>query len=371
MSQRQRGPCSWRFVLALVLSLGVGTLAVHLGLTPTASAALPHQDLAVRAFLPVGLAGGAFGPAPTAVTPTPTAPVTSTRPPEPTQPPTDTPTPTPTDTPTPSPTPTLDDSYREPLTDFPPLDDLRAGYSQARWYETLLAVLERRYKTGHYIVTELDDSRGKAAQWTSGRTGSFADLVEAMELTVHEMDHQLGIQEGFLPSFGQEYYYQIRDDKAMKVQVVDTFFRSEIAQYVTGPLENQYKSVYLTGQSGRQGFFTLLDEFNAYTHSLFTGYGVHDQYPGGRRVSHRDGLVTFMMYTQFYLRHGRLQHPADYAALRADPEVKALVALLWDRANFILDTTADIPGLALDPAAIEAEMRKPDMQAEIEMFLAP
>jgi hypothetical protein len=185
------------------------------------------------------------------------------------------------------------------------------------------------------------------------------------------MNHQLGFQEGFVPSVGREYFYQVRDDLSVKVTVVPTFNRSEIAQFVVGPLDNQYKSTYLTGQSGQQGFFTVLDEFNAYTHSIFTGYGVYDQYPQGQRVSHRDGLVTFMMYTEFYLRQGRLKHPADYASLRADPAVRALVKLLWDRANFILDTTQDIPALALDPAAVEAEMRKPDMQAEITRYLAP
>jgi hypothetical protein len=47
------------------------------------------------------------------------------------------------------------------------------------------------------------------------------------------------------------------------------------------------------------------------------------------------------------------------------------VELLWGRANFILDTTESIPNLAMDPAAVEAEMRKADMQAEIETFLNP
>jgi hypothetical protein len=234
----------------------------------------------------------------------------------------------------------------------------------------MLEVLKRRYGAGHTIVTALTDSKAKAAQWTSGRTGSFASLLGALELAVHEMNHQLGIQEGFLPTFGKVYFYQVRTDLAVRVNVQPTFNRSEIARYVTGPLDNQYKAIYLTGASGQQGFFTLLDEFNAYTHSLFTGYGLYDQFPSGQRVSHRDGLVTFMMYTQFYLRHARLTHADQYEALRADPEVRALVQLLWERANFILDVTGPIPALALDPAAVEAEMRKADMQAEVTRFLA-
>jgi hypothetical protein len=332
-----------------------------------AGAAAPREALGFSVYLPLSLADSTFGPHPVAVTLTPT-PAHS---PTPTLTPTLEPTATPTATEEPSPTPTPDDRYSEPLTDRIPLDDIRSSYTAARWYEALLAVLQRRYGTGHYIVTHLADSQAKAAQWTNGRTRSFDDLLGALELTVHEMDHQLGIQEGFLPSVGREYYYQVRSDLSVKVTVVPTFNRSEIAQYVTGPLVNMYKDTYLTGQSGAQGFFTLLDEFNAYTHSLFTGYGLYDQYPSGQRVSHRDGLVTMMMYTELFLMHARTKHPADYAALRAKPEVKALVKLLWDRANFILDTTQGIPALAYDPAAVEAKMRSAEMQAEIAGFLAP
>jgi hypothetical protein len=353
----------------VVFLLAAGALAWALGgrAEPPVPAHAAPAALTPWAYLPVGLAGGTFGPPPVAVTPAPpTATEAPTRAPSPTA--TEPPTATPTLLPSPTPT---EAGYREPLTDRPALDDLKAGYSPSRWYETLLAVLQRRYATGHHIVTALKDSKAKAAQWTSGRTGSFADLVSGLELAVHEMNHQLGIQEGFLPTFGKVYFYQVRSDLAVRVNVQPTFNRSEIAQYITGPLDNQYKAIYLTGSSGQQGFFTLLDEFNAYTHSLFTGYGLYDQFPPGQRVSHRDGLVTFMMYTQFYLRHARLKHAGQYSALRADPELRSLVRLLWDRANFILNVTEPIPALALDPAGVEAEMRKADMQAEVERFLTP
>lgn len=352
-----------------VLFAAVGGLLLAAGRLAESPAPTRAQPAALTpwVFLPIGQAKGPFGPPPVAVTALPTLPPTATAT---EQPPTATWVPTDTATPAPSPTPT-EEGYSEPLTERASLEDLKAGYSASRWYETMLEILKRRYGTGHHIVTQLTDSKAKAAQWTSGRTGSFADLVGALELAVHEMDHQLGIQEGFLPSFGREYFYEIRADLQVKVTVLPTFNRSEIAQYVVGPLDNQYKSVYLTGQNGQQGYFTLLDEFNAYTHSLFTGYGVYDQYPAGQRVSHRDGLVTMMMYNQFYLRHARTKYPAQYAALRADPALRALVQTLWDRANFILDKSEAIPALALNPAAVEAEMRKADMQAEVARFLAP
>lgn len=51
--------------------------------------------------------------------------------------------------------------------------------------------------------------------------------------------------------------------------------------------------------------------------------------------------------------------------------MRTAVQTLWARANFILDVTEDIPSLALDAEAIEAEVRKDDMQAEVRDFVMP
>lgn len=80
--------------------------------------------------------------------------------------------------------------------------------------------------------------------------------------------------------------------------------------------------------------------------------------------------MTFLRYAQLYLRHARDHHPDDWQRLHDDGDMRALVAVLWDRAGFILDVTEDLPVLALAPAAIEAEVRKPEMRAEIERFVA-
>ncbi len=309
--------------------------------------------------------------------PDPAEPATATSEPTsaPTEPPA-TPTQAPTEPPTPTAMPTVDlpwwGAYDEPLTDLDPIDDLRSGYRSADWYATLLTLLERRYSSGRYIVTELDDSQSNALIWMGGRPpASFDDLLGRVGVTVHEMDHQLGWQQGILATGLQSYAYVLRDDLTLLVPRIETYPRAEIAQYLVGALDNQYRPIYLEGQSGQQGFLTVLDEFNAYTHSLFVGYGLHDQTPAGRRQSDRDGLVTFMLYTQLYLRHGRNNHPGDYDKLKAEPEIRDAVRTLWARANFILDVTEDISSLSLDPAAVEAEMRKAEMQAEVRDFITP
>ena len=336
-----------------------------------APAGLDQDPPASTIHLPLAMAGIRLEqmPLPRSVQPATGTPAPS---PTPTEPPA-TPTEPPSPTPPPTPTPNLPwwGAYDEPLTDFASLDALRAAYRPAGWYPTLLDLLALRYANGRHVVVTLKDSQQNAATWVGGNPASFDDLLGKVGVTVHEMDHQLGWQEGILATSLQSYAYVLREDLTLLVPRVETFPRAEIVPYLAGPLNNMYKPIYLEGQSGQQGFLTVLDEFNAYTHSLFVGYGLHDQTPPGRRQSDRDGLVTFMMYTQFYLRHARSTHPSDYALLQSKPEIRQAVKTLWARANFILDTSADIASLSLDPAAVEAEMRKDDMQAEVRDFVLP
>lgn len=358
--------------LALIFGLALGFVdrsdSAVAGIPP---ATLQDPGAPEPIFLPMSLQGLALdqlpSPAPAAsATPTMALPTATTPPssPSPTE------APPPSATPTPLPSPTAKPGYSEPLTDFPPLEDLRAGYRSDRWYPTLLEVLHRRYRHGRYVVTKLDDSENKAWRWVEGRTASFDELLDAVNLTVHEMNHQLDWQEGVVATRLQSHAYVVREDLTLLVPLVETYPRKEIAVYLVGPLSNHYRSVYLE-LSGDKDFQSLVDELNAYTQSLFVDYGLHDQFPPRQRRSARDGLVTMMLYTQLYLRHGREHHPADYAALQAKPEMRAAIRLLWDRAMFILEVTEAIDALSIDAAPIEAEVRKPAMLDEIERFVAP
>ena len=76
---------------------------------------------------------------------------------------------------------TTPEGYREPLTDFADLSDLRDDYDPTRWYETMLEVLTRRYPTGHAIVTRVDNSRQSAQHWASGETGTWGELMSIMQ----------------------------------------------------------------------------------------------------------------------------------------------------------------------------------------------
>jgi hypothetical protein len=119
------------------------------------------------------------------------------------------------------------------------------------------------------------------------------------------------------------------------------------------------------GQSGAQGFNTLLDEYVAYTHSLASRYCTRDALPRGTRVSARDGILALMFYVGTYLRIAREEHPDDYAEILAAPEHKRLILTVWARAEFLLRTASD-PSLGISDAMYRGWAYAPENVAEID-----
>lgn len=263
-------------------------------------------------------------------------------------------------------------AWSEPLTDFADLSDLKTGYDPSQWYPTFLELLNRRYPTGRFIVESLSNSEQEAKQWLQavGNIDTFAGLVQGANTTVHEMNHGLSFQEGIATNF-DTYAYVLREDLTYIVPRITTFNRKEILPYLTGPLakgSNGYY-FYIEDTIASHDFFSVLDEFNAYIHSSFTGYGLHDEAAPGLKTSDRNGTLTFMLYTQYYLLHARENHPNVYSAILADPDIKELVGSLWKRAVFILDVTKDIPALEINAGPLETLMLSEELQQEIAPFL--
>lgn len=267
---------------------------------------------------------------------------------------------------------TADNTWSETLTALPDLSDLKAGYDPSQWYPTFLDLLDRRYPTGRYIVESLANSQQEAQTWLQavGSIDTFAGLVDGANTTVHEMNHGLSFQEGIATNF-DTYAFVLREDIIYIVPRISTFNRKEILPYLTGPLakgSNGYY-FYIEDTISSHDFFSVLDEFNAYIHSSFTGYGLHDELAPGLKTSDRNGTLTFMLYTQYYLLHARENHPDVYAAILADADIKELVGSLWKRAMFILDVTKDISSLEINAAPLETLMLSAELQQEIEPFL--
>jgi len=70
------------------------------------------------------------------------------------------------------------------------------------------------------------------------------------------------------------------------------------------------------------------------------------------RVSARDGLLTFLYYTEKYLQLARTAHSADYDRILADEDAVHTLDVLWGRANLYLELTSGTPALGINDDSI-------------------
>ncbi len=245
------------------------------------------------------------------------------------------------------------------------LADLESAYSAANWKQTLVDVLDRRYDPGHYILTHAKD---QSQLQNFVKTGSFQELVMSASVAVHEMNHLYGWE----LSGWSDYGYFLCAEQILKVAAADTPPRNVVATLLdesVGNLVATYADIYLTGVMGGQGFWTLVDELNAYTHSIFVDYQLLDRLPTGLSISSLDGLTTFMLFTELYLKWVRTNQPASYDAIVNAPGVKAMLLAVWDRAEWIIVQTEPVSyRLSLDADGIKDRVYDTDQYTEIELL---
>jgi len=256
-------------------------------------------------------------------------------------------------------------AYTEPGCPDPlaALSDLQAAYQNttAGVRTAVLGIADRRYPIGREFLVGQTDS--ELARWFQS-TATFGGVLDGFETAVHEGQHMWDIR--MIDATG--WPYRVRDDLVIKTRRLTNFARSEILTLHADAANDQYASVYLMGQSGTQGFNNLLDEYNAYTHSLAARFCTRDAIPAGTRISARDGILTMMYYVELYLKAARTNHAADYAAILADPEHRRLVLTIWDRAEFWLAKAGTVPSLGLRDAAIRTRVYEAANKMEIDLL---
>lgn len=254
-------------------------------------------------------------------------------------------------------------AYTEALCDEPAdLSDLAAAYvdTPAGLRAATRGIAERRYPIG---VAFIDVQSDMQLQTWFRQRGTFANVLNGFEVAVHEGAHIWD-----LTMIRSDWPYRIREDLIIRPRRLNNFNRSEILTLHANPDMDSYDEVYLRGQSGAQGFNTLLDEYVAYTHSLASRYCTRDGLQPGLRISARDGILTLMYYVELYLKIARTQHADDYAEIIGDPAHVQLIRTVWARAEFWLERTASLPQLGLRDAQIRAWTYAPENVMEIEML---
>lgn len=124
-------------------------------------------------------------------------------------------------------------------------------------------------------------------------------------------------------------------------------------------------STYIATASSSNGndFSVLLDELAAYTGGAYTELQLLQQGKVGGTTGSLDanlgGMVNFMVYLENYLKSARLNHTAQYDAIKNSAATVATIQAIWSRAEQVLQdgysfTASGDPKLIVDGAYFKA-----------------
>ncbi len=245
------------------------------------------------------------------------------------------------------------------------LGDLRATFGVDNWRTTTKEVLKRTCADAAWLV-ENDTDPNFFYFWFGGEMSDFTQMLFRLSSAVHETVHHMGFNRITFQNGQFVYSLALGADRFYSVPAMGLFPRSEILPSLPQELQTSgYASTYLTGQSGSQDIVNLLDELNAYTFSAIVDRTVVNQMTGLASVSSRDGVLTFMLYTEAYLQVCRENHPGDYAKL-LDSTIPDLIITLWDRAERALKLSQGDPRLGQQDTIIRPHVYAPERMQEIE-----
>ncbi len=244
--------------------------------------------------------------------------------------------------------------------------------SAAALRSAFTAVATTRYPFGRLAVEASSDEQ--LLRWSAGNTG--VELLDTFTTVVHE-GHHLADSRSASPYLRA---YIVRPDRVVHAKWIATFPGAALTAVHPRPLPaDSYVAAYLLSPT-RSDFQGLLDELNAYVHTLAAAYCIRDgRYADGRQVSDRNGVYAMILFIELSLLVARTQYPADYAALRADPGTRAALLAMWRRAALWLERTQgegvlEVPASQSMPNGI-AEYRAwathPARVAEVWNFLGP
>ena len=236
---------------------------------------------------------------------------------------------------------------------------LASAHVAGKTRPTVVGLSRARYPIGSPFIAAQDDAQLRA--WFVGAPDSFEGVASRFEAAVHEGSHVWVAKH----STGRVVRYPVREDLTVEVRRLRNFDRSEILAAHLDPERDTYAKVYLEGVSGAQGFNTLLDEYNAYTHSLASRYCTRDLVPPSTRTSARDGILTMMYYVETYLALARTKHPKDYAAILADAGHRRLILTVWARAELWLRRSASSRALGIRDEEIARWVYEPSRLEEV------
>jgi len=271
-----------------------------------------------------------------------------------------------------------DGQYDEALPDDDgDLAALVAGYQQSEFRTFVDQVLGVRYPIGQYLVrtaVQTGQSFGNCIDLFTSNRSTASAIFLSLSTVVHECGHIADLSAaGFSSSV-----YMIRSDLDFEcpnaaARLGKTFARSLLNgdDYAALLPDDFYRDTYLDGDpddgrfdSGDQGYDSVLEEATQYVNSLATAWAFRDKL-GGRSVSERDGILTFLWYIERYLRLARLEFPSAYQVIAGNACWRDATLTVWGRAWRYLDLSEGERQLGINDDEIEALVRMPELVDEI------
>ncbi len=279
-----------------------------------------------------------------------------------------------------------DGQYAEVLAD--PSVDLsaaRAAFDASAPEDFLIAALDLRYPIGAFLF---EGGFGERAMgncltlFTSAQQRRSADgMLDAASTLTHECGHFFD-----LAGAGRGSTYHITDTltfvatgggydvlPARSLIKGDAWYDLRPACPANGRYGcDSYAQIYLNGtpggqfESGDQGLDMLMEETVQYVNSLATDYAFEDNLGRGVSISARDGILTFLWYTERYLNLLRTTVPNKYNTVLANEDWRDLILTVWGRAWLYLDASEGMSSLGLDDADLMELVTDPELLAEIQ-----
>lgn len=237
---------------------------------------------------------------------------------------------------------------------------VRAATATVGKRATLIALAELRYPAGVPFIEALPDMGLNAFAPGS----SFEELVSAFDTVVHEGSHMWSAERMRL----SRRTFAILPDDSRNLPRFQTFDRARVLPELDGPPGDSYRRIYLEGNSGAQGFETLLDETNAYVHSIAAATCIRDLFPRNQTRSSRDGILAMLYYVGEYLRLARIEEPAIYERIVGDPSYVRFIIDQWERAHYWLAKSAPFEHLGIHDDAFAERVHSNRVRSEYEML---
>jgi hypothetical protein len=249
--------------------------------------------------------------------------------------------------------------YSEPYDPHANIADVASAFGGSNWLTSALTVMQRRYPTGYFVLNagQHDPQLPQfvdASSW-SAFMGSMMTMLD-VETGQWDFDNASATAHPFV----------ILDSMQISVPVMTTWQQGEILQYITDASTQSYDQTELQGQEGTYDGVFLFDDVDCAAEGLATATTVGDQLTYA--LPARDGVAAHLYYMELYLKDGRTNHAADYAAIKGDPSWQKIVRYEWARGHFWDAQATPNANLQLAAAPIWTHIDDPANLQEIQLF---